>query len=107
LQAGEYRIYTNKKFQYPYATGEEDADRITVSVTPNPVSDKSVITVKFAGTSRCEIQDFMINGSENAKVYSGTITDQLTLPWTPETKGLHILRITVGNSAISHKVIVK
>lgn len=107
LQAGEYRIYTNKKLQYPYAVDETGAEKISVKVTPNPVTEHSVIEVSYEGTARCEIQDFTLQGSENARIYSGNISNNLVLPWTPEHKGLHILRITVGTAVVSYKVIVK
>jgi hypothetical protein len=46
-------------------------------------------------------------GSESETVFSGTINSHLQLPWTPKGKGIHILKVRIGNQQVVRKVVVE
>ena len=107
FQAGEYRIYLSERFKNPYGIASPKKEPFAVIVAPNPVSELCYISISFKGTDFCEISDFNLLGSKNETVYSGKVNTQLQLPWTPKGKGIHILKVRIGNMVVIRKVIVE
>jgi len=107
FKPGEYRVYLSEKFTESYGIFETQKDPFSVVVSPNPVSDVCTIKILFTGSAPCEIEDFTLSGSETEKVYSGKINTHLQMPWTPKGKGIHILKVRIGNQQVIRKVIVQ
>ena len=107
FKAGEYRIYFSDKFTGSYGISENKKEPFSVIVSPNPVSDQCTIEISYSGSASCEIRDFNILGSESETVYSGTIHSRLQMPWTPKGKGIHILKVRIGNQQVVRKVVVQ
>jgi len=105
FKAGEYRLYLSEK----YSTGiaSEKKEPFSVFVTPNPVSDLCTIEINYTGSATCEILDYNLLGSESTPVYSGKINSRLQLPWTPKGKGVHVLKVRIGNQQVIRKVVVQ
>lgn len=105
FKAGEYRIYLSEK----YSTGisEEKKEPFSVLVSPNPVSDLCVIEINYNGSATCEIIDYNLLGSESTPVYSGKINSHLLFSWTPKDKGVHVLKVRIGNQYVIRKVVVR
>lgn len=107
FKAGESRIYLSKKFSESYGIIENKKEPFSVIVSPNPVSETCIIEITYAGSAQCEIRDYSLLGSENASVYSGSINSHLKMPWMPKGKGIHLLKIKIGNQQVTRKVVVK
>jgi len=107
FKPGEYRIYLSEKFVYPNGIESDKKEPFSVIVAPNPVSDLCNILISSAGSDVCEVSDFNLLGSESAKVFSGRINSQLQIPWTPKGKGIHILKVRIGNQQVIRKVVVQ
>jgi hypothetical protein len=107
FKPGEYRVYLSEKFTESYGIFETQKDPFSVVVSPNPVSDVCTIKILFTGSASCEIKDFTLSGSETEKVYSGNINTHLQMPWAPKGKGIHILKVRIGNQQVIRKVIVQ
>jgi len=107
LKPGEYHIYLSEKFVYPNWIETDKTEPFSVIVAPNPVSDICNILVSYTGTEICEIKDFTLSGSEKGTIYSGKISSQLQIPWTPKGKGVHILKVRIGRQVVTRKVVVQ
>ena len=107
LKPGEYRIYLSEKFMYPNGIETELKEPFSVIVAPNPVSDLCNILISYTGTGFCEVKDYTLSGSESGIVYSGKINSQLQIPWTPKSKGIHILKVIIGKQVVTRKVVVQ
>jgi glycosidase len=107
FKPGEYRVYLSDKFTESYGIFETQKDPFSVVVSPNPVSDVCTIKILFTGSAPCEIEDFTLSGSETEKVFSGKINTHLQMPWTPKGKGIHILKVRIGNQQVIRKVIMQ
>ncbi len=108
FKPGEYRLYLSEKFTESYGIFETQKDPFSVVVSPNPVSDVCTIKILFTGAAAtCEIKDFTLSGSVTENIFSGNITTRLQIPWTPKGKGIHILKVRIGNQQVTRKVIVQ
>jgi hypothetical protein len=105
FKAGEYRLYLSEK----YSTGiaSEKKEPFSVLVSPNPVSDVCIIGINYTGSANCEILDYNLLGSESITVYTGRINTQLQIPWAPKEKGVHVLKVRIGNQQVTRKVVVQ
>ena len=106
FKPGEYRLYLSEKYT-PYGITTEKKEPFSVIVAPNPVSDLGNILISFTGSDFCEVSDFTLLGSESTIVFSGRINTQLQIPWIPKGKGVHILKVRIGNLVEIRKVIVQ
>jgi len=106
FKPGEYRLYLSEKYG-SYGISSEKTEPFGVKISPNPVSDLCSIEINYIGSAFCEVRDFSLLGSESKKIYSGTINSRLQLPWTPERKGIHILKVRIGKQEVIRKVIVQ
>jgi len=106
LKPGEYRLYLSSKVVNPYGIFSEKVEPFSVAIAPNPIYDHASIGIRYSGTGFCEIRDYSIMGQELEKVYSGPINAKLLIAWTPKTKGIHILKIRIGNKEVTRKAIV-
>jgi 1,4-alpha-glucan branching enzyme len=107
FKPGEYRVYLSEKFTESYGIFETQKDPFSVAVSPNPVSGVCTIKILYTGSASCEIKDFTLSGSETEIIYSGNINTRLQMPWTPKGKGIHILKVRIGNQQVTRKVIVE
>jgi 1,4-alpha-glucan branching enzyme len=106
FKAGEYRLYLSEKYN-PYGIAENKKEPFSVTVSPNPVSDLCVIDISTTQSTSCEVKDFSLLGSEIETVYSGSIHSHLQFPWTPKGKGIHLLKVRIGNQQVVRKVVVE
>lgn len=106
FKPGEFRLYLSEKYG-TYGILSEKKEPFEVKVTPNPVSDICSIEINYTGSAFCEVRDFNLLGSESKKIFSGSINSRLQLPWTPGRKGIHILKVSIGNQQVVRKVIVQ
>jgi hypothetical protein len=106
FKAGEYRLYLSEKYN-PYGISENKKEPFSVTVSPNPVSDLCIIGINTNGSASCEVMDYSLLGKETENVYSGNINSRLQIPWTPKGKGIHILKVRIGNQQVVRKVIVE
>ncbi len=104
---GEYRLYLSERVSNPYGIRSEKKEPFSVIIVPNPVSNFSNILINFTGINFCEIKDFNMLGIETETLFSGKISSQLQLPWMPKSKGIHILKIRIGNQIVTRKVVVQ
>ena len=107
LKPGEYRIYLSEKFMYPTGIETDLKEPFSVIVAPNPVSDLCNILISYTGAGFCEVKNYTLSGSESGIVYSGKINSQLQIPWTPKSKGIHILKVRIGKQVVTRKVVVQ
>jgi 1,4-alpha-glucan branching enzyme len=107
FQPGEYRLYLSEKFINTTGLTSEKKEPFSVIVSPNPVSDFCSVKVEYTGSGICEIVDFSILGSKLETVYSGNINTHLQLHWTPKAKGIHVLKVRIGNQQVMRKVVVQ
>ena len=107
FKAGEYRLYMTERILLPTALDSKKQEPFSVIVAPNPVKDMAKILISYAGSESIEIRDFSLLGSESEKVFSGRISSQVQIPWTPRTKGIHIIQVTIGRQQVTRKVIVE
>jgi len=107
FKPGEYRLYLSEKVVNPYGIPSIANEPFSVLIAPNPVKDISQILINSSGNGYCEVKDYNISGVELGTIYKGTITSQLQLPWTPKEKGMHVLRIRIGDQFVTRKVIVQ
>jgi 1,4-alpha-glucan branching enzyme len=107
FKPGEYRLYLSEKVKNPYGILVKKGEPFSVVVGPNPARDMCNIFINIQGSANCEIKEYSMLGSESGTVYSGPIDSSLQVPWTPAGKGIHILRIRVGNQQVVRKVIVQ
>lgn len=106
FKPGEYRLYLSEKYG-SYGISSEKTEPFLVRISPNPVSELCSIEINYTGSAFCEVRDFSLLGSESKKIYSGNINTRLLLPWTPERKGIHILKVTIGKQQVIRKVVVQ
>ena len=106
FKPGEYRLYLSERYA-TFGISSEKKEPFSVKVSPNPVSDVSVIEIITKGSASCEVLDYSLLGSISETVYSGTINTRLQLPWTPKGKGIHILKVRIGKQQVIRKVIVQ
>jgi glycosidase len=104
---GEYRLYLSEKVENPYGIESVEKEPFAVIVAPNPVTESCSIFISCTGTDFCEVSDFNVLGSEIQTLFKGKISSQLQLPWTPERKGIHILKIRIGKLIVTRKVVVQ
>jgi len=107
FKPGEYRLYLSEKFVGPNGISSVEKEPFSVLVTPNPVSDLCTIVISTNGSDLCEMSDFNLLGSESKTIYSGRINTRLQLSWTPQGKGIHILKVRIGNQVVIRKVVVQ
>jgi 1,4-alpha-glucan branching enzyme len=107
FKPGEYRIYLSEKFNGSYGISENKKEPFSVIVSPNPVSDVCTIEISYTGSTSCEIRDYNMLGSESSPVYSGKINAHLKVSWTPKGKGIHLLKVRIGNQQVTRKVVVQ
>ncbi len=107
FKPGEYRLYLSQKFSESYGISENKKEPFSVFVSPNPVSDICTIDINYTGSSSCEIRDFNLLGSESTPVYSGKINTHIKIPWSPKVKGIHVLKVMIGNQQVIRKVVVQ
>ena len=107
FKPGEYRLYLSEKVINPYGIASQQQEPFSVIVAPNPVKYSCNILISYTGSAKCEIKAYSLQGVETETVFSGNISNNLLLPWTPQSKGLQILRIRIGNQLVIRKVIVQ
>ncbi len=107
LKAGEYRIYTNSRLQFPYDVDNTQAKLSTVSVKPNPVTYLCNIEITYPEKSVCNAEIITIEGKYVTTIYNGEINSKLTLNWRPSTPGIYLLKVYTGNELTVKKIIVK
>jgi 1,4-alpha-glucan branching enzyme len=107
FKPGEYRVYLSEKFNGSYGIPESKKEPFSVIVSPNPVSDICTIDINYTGSALCEIRDYNLLGSESSPVYSGKINTDLHVLWTPKGKGIHLLKVRIGNQQLTRKVVVQ
>lgn len=107
FKPGEYRLYLSEKVVNPYGIASSANEPFSVIIAPNPVKDISQILISSFGSAFCEVKDYNMMGIELGTVYSGSIESRLQLPWTPKEKGMHVLRIRIGDQIVTRKVIVQ
>ena len=107
FKAGEYRLYMTERILLPTALDSKKQEPFSVIVAPNPVKDMAKILISYAGSENIEIRDFSLLGGESGKVFSGRISSNVEVPWTPKTKGIHIIQVTIGRQQVTRKVIVE
>lgn len=106
LQAGEYRLYSNKRFDNTYGIEKELVNPVAVSVSPNPISDICTIKINFPGITRCQTEIYTINGLKLAELFNGQINNTLTLEWQPTASGIYFVKVKTGNYSVTKKVVV-
>ncbi len=106
FQPGEYRVYLSEKYN-PNGISTKEKEPFSVVVSPNPVSEMCNIEISISGSSFCEVSDYTLLGSKTETIYKGNITTRLQLPWLPKTKGIHLLKVVIGNQQVVRKVIVQ
>ena len=106
LKAGEYRIYSNRKLNFPYGVDNIPANLTQVSVAPNPVVEKCNILITCKGINSCEVDVYTSEGKYIRSLFSGMINNQLSLEWKPNNNGIYLLRIQTGKLVTSRRIIV-
>ena len=106
LKAGEYRIYSNRKLNFPYGVDNIPANLTQVSVAPNPVVEKCNILITCKGINSCEVDVYTSEGKYIRSLFSGRINNQLSLEWKPNNNGIYLLRIQTGKLVTSRRIIV-
>jgi glycosidase len=107
FKPGEYRLYLSDKVVNPYGIVKQKSEPFAALVAPNPVKDICTIIINISGTDICEITDYNLMGIETEKVFKGKIENNLQFSWSPGWKGVHILKIRIGNQQVIRKVIVQ
>jgi len=107
FKPGEYHIYLSEKFDNITGLSSVSKEPFSVNVAPNPVSDLCTIKINATGSTYCKVKDYNLLGSEIETIFSGNINSILQLPWTPKGKGIHILKVRIGNQQVVRKVIVE
>jgi 1,4-alpha-glucan branching enzyme len=107
FKPGEYRLYLSEKVKNPYGIPDKKGEPFLVVVAPNPVIDLCNIMINITGSAFCEVKEYNLLGGESGTIYSGPIDSSLQVPWTPAGKGIHVLRIRIGNQQVIRKVIVQ
>lgn len=105
LQAGEYRIYSDRKLPNVYGVNDNPAGNISVTISPNPVTDFCRIQIVYPGNVRCKADVFDLNGKQVKALFEGQISNNLSLEWQPATAGIYILKVLTGNSVTVKKII--
>jgi len=105
LKAGEYRIYSNRKLNFPYGVDNIPANLTQVSVAPNPVVEKCNILITCKGINSCKVDVYTAEGKYIRSLFRGMINNQLSLEWKPDNNGVYLLKIQTGKLITTRKVI--
>jgi 1,4-alpha-glucan branching enzyme len=106
LKPGEAKIYLTKKIANPYSLGEDAASGFDVQVAPNPVTDACKILLSCNGYQSYEVNFFNLSGIQVSLPMKGKLNQEKLLTWYPETPGLYLIRVQMGNQVITKKVVV-
>jgi len=106
LKAGEYRIYTNSRLPYPYGIDDEMGSRSSVLVIPNPVNEMCTIEITSPETTSCRADIFTLEGKYITTIYSGPISEKLSLAWAPPASGIYMLKVITGNEQTTKRIVV-
>ncbi|MBK7175182.1 MAG: T9SS type A sorting domain-containing protein [Bacteroidales bacterium] len=106
LKAGEAKVYLSKKVANPYGFGENVASGFDVQIAPNPVTDACKILLTCKGNQLYEVSFYNLSGIQVSKPMKGKLNQEKLLTWYPETPGLYLIRVQVGNQVTTKKVVV-
>jgi hypothetical protein len=106
LKAGEYRLYTSRKLNFPYGLDDVPADLTIVSVAPNPVVEKCNILITCNGINACKVDVYSADGKYIRSLFSGMINYQLSLNWSPINNGIYLLKVQTGKHITTKRIIV-
>ncbi|MBK7028264.1 MAG: T9SS type A sorting domain-containing protein [Bacteroidales bacterium] len=106
LKAGEAKVYLSKKVANPYGFGENVASGFDVQIAPNPVTDVCKILLTSKGYQLYEVSFYNLSGIQVSKPMKGKLNQEKLLTWYPETPGLYLIRVQVGNQVTTKKVVV-
>jgi glycosidase len=115
LQAGEYRLYTNKRLTKPETgIGIEETTSIANALLsrayPNPSSSKFTFDVNILQPVTTTINIYDINGKLVKGIFSGNLQPGIHhLEWNGEGKkpGVYMLRLTTDQETQSTRLILK
>ncbi len=105
LKAGEYRIYSNRRYQYPYDVNTIAAGTSSVTVMPNPVTDLCTIEISYPGNASCKADIFDMNGKPVTSLYNGNLSNKISLQWKPSSPGIYVLKVLTGKQLTIRKIL--
>lgn len=106
LKGGEYRIYTNKKLNTPFAVDNRWAIIPAFDIVPNPVSGQAHLRIHGDVNAPCRVDIYDLRGKCIAHVYDGQFSDVLNLDWYPPCAGIFMARVTLGQNSVTRKIVV-
>jgi len=114
LDAGEYRLFTNKKIDTPDITTStnyvDDSPNISLHISPNPASDFVLIDYELSEFSDVKIRMINTLGQE-VKTFANTSQTSGTHQLKPSLKGLspglYFINFQINNNNIVRKMIVR
>lgn len=119
LDAGEYRIYTDKKLEKPEiglgATDISVQGETMSFIYPNPSSDEFKIWVKLIERSVVDLAIFDLNGRKLQTVVSGNFSaGEYTFTWngcdqtgSSAGRGMYFAELTLNGNKVVKKLILK
>lgn len=105
LQAGEYRIYSNKKMPYPYSIIENTGLKTSVNVMPNPVSTSCTIEILHEGNTHCIAEVYTADGRLIEKPFDNQIINKASFLWQPPKSGMYILKVATGKEVTLKRIL--
>lgn len=113
LQAGEYRLYTDKRLAKPnIGTGLTLSERRKTEITlyPNPATETVMVSFASKTFGQSTINLFDLNGKRimersGIETLAGINQQQLSLPDLPS--GLYFIQVIVGNQSKTQRLIIR
>jgi hypothetical protein len=106
LKAGEYRIYSTRRFEQPTVItdiSEKTVRKENIRIYPNPATDE--ITIR-SGTPFSQIEIVSLTGEELIRVDKGdTTVEKLDLKHI--VPGIYIIQVKTGHQIFSKKLVVR
>lgn len=114
LEAGEYRIYTDKRLAKPaIGTGMNDNltdKKLTAAIYPNPATNQVTVDFVTEQTGLITLAIFDVNGRKVVEMTDFKATfgiNSITVNTSALTSGLYLLRLTQGNTNTSQRLVIQ
>lgn len=114
LQAGEFKIYTNKKLNTPdYLSVNENSNKfetLKVTVFPNPAVNQATINVSMANKQQVSIELLNLQGKQIENIFSGKQNQGIhsfILDANNLTKGIYLIVVKGEKGQTVSKLIVQ
>ncbi|MDD3738401.1 MAG: alpha-amylase family glycosyl hydrolase [Lentimicrobiaceae bacterium] len=97
LNAGDYKLYSDIKIDFPYQKKSPESLLLNFSIYPNPTYGDANILLHVKDNSKISLRAFSVDGSNVHDIFNGVMSGNNNIKWQAPKKGLYIVELTIGN----------